>query len=68
MKKTRSFSRRMLTIGALSIATALAGCSAVQTTGSGAVGVDRKQYMSGMVSEQALEQVNLSNASTEAEK
>lgn len=33
----------------------LAGCTAVQTTGSGAVGVDRQQYMSGLVSEQELE-------------
>lgn len=32
----------------------LAGCAAVQTTGSGTVGVDRKQYMSSLVSEQAL--------------
>src|SRR5690606_12124105 len=33
-----------------------AACTAVQTTGSGAVGVERKQYMSGMVSEAALQQ------------
>lgn len=32
----------------------LAGCAAVQTTGSGTVGVDRKQYMSSLVPEQAL--------------
>jgi len=34
----------------------LAGCAAVQTTGSGTVGVDRTQYMSSLVSEQALVQ------------
>lgn len=34
----------------------LAGCAAVQTTSSGAVGVDRTQYMSGLVSEAALQQ------------
>ncbi|MCD0504110.1 M48 family metallopeptidase [Bordetella petrii] len=35
---------------------ALAGCSGMNTTQSGAIGVDRTQYMSSMVSEQALEQ------------
>jgi predicted Zn-dependent protease len=34
----------------------LAGCSTVQTTGGGAVGVDRTQYMSSLVSSQALQQ------------
>lgn len=34
----------------------LAGCAAVQTTGSGSVGVNRTQYMSGLVSEAALQQ------------
>jgi predicted Zn-dependent protease len=34
----------------------MAGCAAVETTGSGAVGVDRQQYMSSLVSEKALEQ------------
>lgn len=50
------FSHRILAIGVVSLTTLVAGCSAVQTTGSGTVGVDRKQYMSGLVSEQALEQ------------
>lgn len=50
------FSTRILTTGVLSLATVLGGCAAVQTTGSGTVGVDRKQYMSSLVSEQALEQ------------
>lgn len=56
MHKKTAVSR--LTSG-LSVACAvavLAGCAAVQTTGSGSVGVERKQYMSGMVSEAALEQ------------
>lgn len=48
--------RRALTVLGLSGAALLAGCAAVQTTGSGAVGVDRKQYMSSLVSEQALVQ------------
>lgn len=48
--------RRLSATGALSMALLLAACSAVQTTSSGTVGVDRKQYMSGMVSEAALQQ------------
>lgn len=36
--------------------TVISGCASVQTTGSGAVGIERKQYMSGLVSEQALQQ------------
>ncbi|WP_255474917.1 M48 family metallopeptidase [Pusillimonas sp. ANT_WB101] len=48
--------RRTLMVGLVSAATALGGCAAVDTTSSGAVGVDRKQYMSGLVSEQALQQ------------
>ncbi len=55
MNKPR-FSRRFFAVGLLSAATLLAGCAAVQTTGSGEVGVDRKQYMSSLVSESALEQ------------
>jgi len=48
---------RRLSRAALAAAVlALGGCAAVQTTGSGAVGVQRQQYMSSMVSEQALEQ------------
>ena len=50
------FSTRILTAGVVSLATVLGGCAAVQTTGSGTVGVDRKQYMSSLVSAQALEQ------------
>ncbi len=35
-----------------------AGCSTVQTTGTGDVGVERKQYMSGLVSEAQVEQAS----------
>lgn len=48
--------RHLATVGLLSAATVLGGCAAVQTTGSGSVGVERKQYMSGLVSEAALQQ------------
>jgi len=48
--------KRMLAVMGLSGAALIAGCAAVQTTESGAVGVDRKQYMSSLVSEQALVQ------------
>lgn len=40
----------------LSAVVAVGGCAAVQTTASGDVGVQRKQYMSGLVSQTALEQ------------
>lgn len=53
--KTR-VSRLVAGFGAACAITLLAACAAVQTTSSGSVGVDRKQYMSGMVSETALEQ------------
>jgi predicted Zn-dependent protease len=42
--------------GAVLASAVLAGCSTVQTTGGGAVGVDRTQYMSSLVSSQALQQ------------
>lgn len=48
--------RRCVLTGVVASALAVGGCASVQTTGSGAVGVERKQYMSGLVSEQALEQ------------
>jgi len=54
--KTIWFLKRGSAIAAVTGAALLAGCAAVQTTGSGAVGVDRKQYMSSLVSEQALVQ------------
>ncbi|KAA0911671.1 M48 family metallopeptidase [Pusillimonas sp. ANT_WB101] len=56
MQKNMLLVRRTLMVGLVSAATALGGCAAVDTTSSGAVGVDRKQYMSGLVSEQALQQ------------
>ncbi|MBB5214376.1 putative Zn-dependent protease [Parapusillimonas granuli] len=55
MKMKTSMTRRYAAC-ALAAVTALGGCAAVQTTGSGSVGVERKQYMSGMVSEAALQQ------------
>lgn len=54
--KTNRFLPRRSAIVALISAALLAGCAAVQTTGSGTVGVERKQYMSSLVSEQALMQ------------
>lgn len=51
----RGLSRFALT-GLLASVLLAGGCASVQTTGSGAVGIDRKQYMSGLVSEQALQQ------------
>ncbi|MDX3893368.1 M48 family metallopeptidase [Pusillimonas sp.] len=54
--KTIWFLKRGSAIAALAGSALLAGCAAVQTTDSGTVGVDRKQYMSSLVSEQALMQ------------
>lgn len=56
MNSKLSSGRRLVAVGLLSAVTVLGGCAAVQTTGSGSVGVERKQYMSGLVSEVALEQ------------
>lgn len=56
LNPVRRISRRFLTACLVSITTSLAGCAAVRTTQSGDVGVDRKQYMSSLVSETALEQ------------
>src|SRR5690606_20165976 len=47
--------RKISAAGAVSASVLLAACSAVQTTSSGTVGVNRTQYMSGMVSEAALQ-------------
>jgi len=47
--------RRLAVAGVISASSLLAACSAVQTTSSGTVGVNRTQYMSGMVSEAALQ-------------
>jgi len=48
--------RRLSGVCLLSVAAVLGGCAAIQTTQSGEVGVERKQYMSSLVSEAALEQ------------
>ena len=56
MKTNQSMMRKVFVVGLISVAVTLGGCAAVQTTESGAVGIDRKQYMSGMVSEAALQQ------------
>lgn len=56
MHKKTAVSRLTSGLSVACAVAALAGCAAVQTTGSGSVGVERKQYMSGMVSEAALEQ------------
>lgn len=48
--------RRYMLAGLLAVSGVVAGCASVQTTQSGAVGVQRQQYMSGLVSGQALRQ------------
>lgn len=40
--------------GTLAVALLLAACAPVQTTGSGAVGIERRQYISSLVPEQTL--------------
>lgn len=55
MTSALSIRRFIASAGAVA-AVLLTGCAAVQTTGSGAVGIERKQYMSSLVSEQALQQ------------
>lgn len=54
--KYQSVIRGMLGGAGLVAALALAGCAGVHTTQSGTVGVQRTQYMSGLVPEQALVQ------------
>src|SRR3546814_17477666 len=53
---TPRFMHRCLVYGLCAATVLLGGCSVVQTTQPGAVGVDRQQYMSGLVSEEQLEQ------------
>ncbi len=48
--------RRFVRSAALCGTLTLVACSSVNTTQSGAIGVNRSQYMSGLVSEQALQQ------------
>src|SRR3546814_16020075 len=56
MKKKFFAIRPLAAAAALATLAVLGACAAVQTTDSGTVGVERKQYMSSMVSEAALEQ------------
>ncbi|MCC2596856.1 M48 family metallopeptidase [Pusillimonas sp. MFBS29] len=56
MKTYATVLNRLFALGLISSALVLGGCASVQTTSSGAVGVDRQQYMSSMVSEAALQQ------------
>src|SRR3546814_2561605 len=53
---TPRFMHRCLVYGLCAATVLLGGGSVVQTTQPGAVGVDRQQYMSGLVSEEQLEQ------------
>ncbi|MGN6455349.1 MAG: M48 family peptidase, partial [Achromobacter mucicolens] len=53
MKQKRHFLRNAGAVLSLAV---LAGCTGMNTTQSGAVGVNRTQYMSSMVPSQALEQ------------
>ena len=46
-----------LILGSLALSVLLAGCQAVNTTSGGAVGVERKQYMFSMLSEQQVNQM-----------
>ncbi|WP_419670217.1 M48 family metallopeptidase [Bordetella petrii] len=52
----RTVLRRPLRAAAVAGGIALAGCASVNTTQSGAIGIERTQYMSSMVPEQALTQ------------
>lgn len=52
----RTVLRKLLGVAAVAGSLALAGCAGVHTTQSGAIGIDRTQYMSSMVPEQQLEQ------------
>src|SRR3546814_14498067 len=56
MKKKFFAIRPLAAAAALATLAVLGACAAVQTTDSGTVGVERKQYMSSMVSEAALAQ------------
>ncbi len=48
------YTRVLKLLGAGAIVSVLAACAAVQTTSGGAVGIERKQWMSGLVSESEL--------------
>ncbi len=55
-KRTMGMRRRAALLGAAVVLAALGGCAAVQTTESGTVGVQRKQYMAASVPAAALQQ------------
>ncbi len=48
---------KILVVSALGAALLLSGCQSVNTTSGGAVGVERKQYMFSMLSEQEVDQM-----------
>lgn len=56
MKTFRILRSRVQLAAVCGAAVLVAGCAAVQTTQSGTVGVERKQYMTSLVSEAALDQ------------
>jgi len=56
MTTLRHFRSSLRTAASAAVLAVLAGCASVNTTKSGAIGVDRSQYMSSLVSEQDLEQ------------
>lgn len=56
MKQISQATRRFLLLGGALALTVLTGCAAVQTTESGTIGVDRKQYMAASVPPEALQQ------------
>lgn len=54
--RTRTIWHKLLGVAAVAGSLALTGCAGVQTTQSGAIGVERTQYMSSMVPAQEIEQ------------
>ena len=56
LKANANLFKRVLALAVLAASFALGGCTPMQTTSSGAIGIDRTQYMSSMVSEEALSQ------------
>lgn len=57
MNKTLSLTRRIALYGGTLVLAALTGCATVQTTDSGTVGVERRQFMAASVSPAQLQQV-----------